>query len=64
MKPTREIYLLRMFEEDEGVVEIHMYAPDDESALDNAQQGFERSFEFIGFDDELGIKILEEKINE
>lgn len=64
MKSIRKSYILRMIEENGDVIEILMYAPDDKSALDNAQQGFERTFEFVGIDEELGIKILEEKINE
>lgn len=53
-----------MYREDGQIEEIHMYAPDDRTALINAEQGFERKFEFVGKDNQLEMKILEEKINE
>lgn len=62
MKSVERMYVVRMYKEDGGVIKLYMYAPDDESALENAQQGFERTFEFVGVDDKLGMKILEEKI--
>lgn len=62
MKSIERMYVVKMYKEDGGLIKLYMYAPDDESALENAQQGFERTFEFVGIDDELGMKILEEKI--
>lgn len=64
MKEMRKMYIVRMYREDGQIEEIHMYAPDDKTALINAEQGFERKFEFVGKDNQLEMKILEEKINE
>lgn len=64
MNNIENIYLLKLYRESGELEEFYLKAPDDETALENAEQGFERSFQFADEESELGMKILEEKINE
>lgn len=57
-------YLVRILKENGELYEFYMYSPTDETAIENANAGFQRNFEMTGLVDNLGIKIMEEKINE
>lgn len=55
---------MRIRKENGELYEFYMYSPTDETAIENANAGFQRNFEMTGLVDNLGIKIMEEKINE
>lgn len=57
-------YLVRIARENGETSEFYMYAPDDNTAIENANVGFQREFQFSGLVDALGRTIMEEKIND
>lgn len=64
VKSKRKKYIIKLYREDGDIESFTISAPDDATAMDSAEVGFNRIFQFSGIDEETGYKIIEERLNE